>query len=195
MRRTPLQERSSDTVSSILDAAAVLLTRLPLDHLTTSRIALEAGVSVGALYRFFPDKQAIIDAIAIRRVEEFQQVVESRLSQLESLSGPALLNLMIDAYVEFLGDHPDFRTIALGRHVSALTREQHTGQGAGPAELVKMFLPDDDEKGIELKLRVAIETGERLIDFAFSQPSKEDRNRVIEEMKRILSGYLFGGGL
>lgn len=189
-RRTPVQERSTDTVQSILAAASALLAKTPLEQITTSRIAQEAGVSVGGLYRFFPDKQAIVDAIAVQRVEEFQRAVEGRLASMESLDGPKLLDLMIDVYVGFLEAHPDFRTIALGRHVSALTKEQQVEPGAGPGNLLKLFLPDSPE--LDLKLRIAIETGERLIDFAFGQSSQEMKARVIEEMKRLLSSYLFG---
>src|SRR5208283_4009784 len=65
VRRTPLQERSADTVEQILAAASGLLGRMPAGELTTSLIASEAGISVGGLYRFFPDKQSIIDALAV----------------------------------------------------------------------------------------------------------------------------------
>src|SRR5580698_4102037 len=59
-RRNPMQERSQETVQRIFAGAAKLLGRgLALADVTTAMIATEAGVSVGALYRFFPDKQAI----------------------------------------------------------------------------------------------------------------------------------------
>ncbi len=186
LKRTPVQGRSNETVEHILDSASGLLQKVSLDQVTTSRIAIEADVSIGGLYRFFPDKQAIIDAIAVRRVQEFQRTVELRLAGMDSLDGPLLLNLLIDAYVAFLDEHPDFRAIALGRHVSALTRERHVEGDTGPAALMKLFL---EEGG--LSLRVAIEAGERLIDFAFSQPTGEDRAKVIAEMKRMLTQYLF----
>lgn len=189
-RRIPVQERSTDTVKQILDAASALLASNPLDQITTSRIAAQANVSVGGLYRFFPDKQAIIDAIAVRRVAEFQQAVETRLTKITAVDGPGLLDLMIDVYVDFLDKHSDFQAIALGRHVSALTREQQIEPGAGPANLLSMFMPGEADLG--LKLRVAIEAGERLIDFAFSQKTPKDRAKVIVEMKHILTGYLFG---
>ncbi len=181
-------------MQQILAAASALLSRMPLEQITTSRIASEAGISVGGLYRFFPDKQAIVDAVAVRAVEQFQKVVERRLGEAPAFDGRALLELMIDAYVKFLDARPDFRAIALGRHVSALTREQQVDGGAGPAGLVRMFLmgrAEADEAELDLKLRVVIEAGERLIDFAFAQKKVEDRARVIGQMKRLLAGYLF----
>ena len=50
-RRTPLQARSNKTVEEILDAAQSLLGRIPFEEITTSRVAQQAGISVGALFR------------------------------------------------------------------------------------------------------------------------------------------------
>lgn len=195
MRHAPVQERSNDTVQQIFAATSALLGKMPLDQITTSRIAAEAGVSIGGLYRFFPDKQSIIDAIAVRSVEEFRASVERKLEATGGVDPREFLDLVIDAYVEFLDSRPDFRTIALGRHVSPGTRERQVAAEVGPAALVKGFI---SRLGIEvasdlnLKIRIATETGERLIAFAYTQPTPQDRGRVITEMKQLLARYLFG---
>src|ERR1022692_4446493 len=75
-RRLPVQSRSQHTVQRVLDAASSLLEQMPLEVVTTTRIATEAGLSIGALYRFFPDKQTIVDAIAVRHVIQFRSLVE-----------------------------------------------------------------------------------------------------------------------
>ena len=75
-RRAPVQSRSQITVQRFLDAASSLLQHMPLEEVTTTRIAAEAGLSIGGLYRFFPDKQTIIDAIAVRHVEQFRASLE-----------------------------------------------------------------------------------------------------------------------
>jgi AcrR family transcriptional regulator len=197
VRRTPVQERSNDTVQQIIRATSVLLQRMPLEHITTSRIAAEAGVSIGALYRFFPDKQAIIDAIAVRHVEDFRAQLEQRVAASGLADGPAFMDLVIDAYVAFLDERPDFRTIALGRHVSAATRQREAQPDVGPAGLVRSFMLDclgfPNSAGLDLNLRIAIEIGEHLIGYAYAQPTAEERAQVIREMKRVLSGYLFQG--
>src|SRR5664279_1800717 len=91
-RRSPVQFRSQKTVQRVLDAASSLLGQMPLEDVTTTTIALEAGLSLGALYRFFPDKQTIIDATAARHVEQFKasledsvmRVLERELANLET---------------------------------------------------------------------------------------------------------------
>ncbi len=202
-RRAPVQLRSQQTVQRVLDAAGAVLQQGSLEEITTTRIAAEAGLSIGALYRFFPDKQSIIDAIAVRHVENFKAEVEPRLMKLilrEAISPgkfePAVvLDAVVDAYVVYLDAHPDFRTISFGRHISAATKEREASPQVGLPGLLKKFivrrLGMADSGELDLRLRVVSETGERLIAYAYEQPTREDRDRIISEMKRMLARYLF----
>jgi AcrR family transcriptional regulator len=193
-RRRPVQERSHETVQRIFGATSELLASAPIDEITTSRIAHAAGLSVGALYRFFPDKQSIIDAIAVRHMDEFRAEFESRLSTLSFSDGPAFLSTVIDAFVAFLESRPDFRAIAFGQ-ISAATRQRQANPNASGAGLVKRFMIESlgmkDLASLDLKLRIAIEAGERLFAYAFEQPDSASRGAVIAELKRLLSSYLF----
>ena len=62
-RRRPAQMRALQTVDLVLEAAASEIEREGLDKLTTKRIAAAAGLSVGALYEYFPNKQAVVHAL------------------------------------------------------------------------------------------------------------------------------------
>jgi AcrR family transcriptional regulator len=194
-RRNPVQERSHVTVQRIIEVTSKLLATLPSSEITTTRIARNAKVSVGALYRFFPDKQSIVDAIAVRHVEEFRASFEGRIAQFNFADGPAFLSAVIDAFVEFLDSRPDFRAIAFGPQISAQTRRQQTDPDAMGAGLVKRFMTQTlgmpDIKSLDLRLRIAIESGERLFAYAYEQNDPEERKRIVGEIKRLLSGYLF----
>ena len=72
VRATPQQDRSRVTVEKILAAADVEFALRGSSGVTTTQIAERAGVSVGALYRFFPDKQAIASALAERYLVDAQ---------------------------------------------------------------------------------------------------------------------------
>jgi AcrR family transcriptional regulator len=203
-RRAPVQLRSQQTVQRVLDAASALLQRVSLEEITTTRIAEEAGLSIGALYRFFPDKQTIIDAIAVRHVEQFKASVEPKLLKLviRDVAGlkkfePArVLDAVVDAYVVYLDAHPDFRTISFGRHISPATKEREASPQVGLPGLLKQFivrrLGMADSAELDLRLRVVSEAGERLIAYAYERPTRDDRDRIIAEMKRMLARYLFG---
>jgi len=67
-RRRPRQARAQATVDSILEAAAQVLQRAGHDGFNTNAVAERAGVSIGTLYQYFPDKDAILVAVARREM-------------------------------------------------------------------------------------------------------------------------------
>src|SRR5271154_4777544 len=69
-RKLPRQQRSEATVESILEAAAQVFERHGYAAGTTNRIAERAGVSIGTLYQYFPNKDAILIALARRHLAE-----------------------------------------------------------------------------------------------------------------------------
>src|ERR1700722_16784152 len=75
MRREPQQERSRARVRQILVAADLVLAADGFEALTVRRIARSAGVPVGSIYQFFPDKAAVIDALARTYIEEFEAAI------------------------------------------------------------------------------------------------------------------------
>jgi AcrR family transcriptional regulator len=70
LRRMPKQERARATVDAVIEAAARILIEDGYDRLNTNRVAELAGVSVGTLYQYFPNKEAIVEALVERIAEE-----------------------------------------------------------------------------------------------------------------------------
>ena len=68
-RRTPRQARAEETVTAIIEGAAQILETGGLAAFTTNAVAERAGVSIGTLYQYFADKQAIMRAIAERELK------------------------------------------------------------------------------------------------------------------------------
>lgn len=75
-RKSPVQARSVATVDAILDATIQVLLRVGKERLTTTRVALRAGVSVGTLYQYFPNKKALLQASLRRHLNEVSQSLE-----------------------------------------------------------------------------------------------------------------------
>jgi AcrR family transcriptional regulator len=80
-RREPRQHRSRETVAAVLGAVPRVLARHGADALTTNRIAEAAGVSIGSLYQYFPDKQAIYRALHHRHIDDVIQVMERTVAE------------------------------------------------------------------------------------------------------------------
>ncbi len=101
-RRRPKQQRARQTVEAVLDAAVRILKREGVKAVTTNRVAEVAGVSIGSVYQYFPDKRAIFVALHERHIEQIDRMVESKLfehaeSPLEDLIR-AMIEAMIDAH-------------------------------------------------------------------------------------------------
>ncbi len=82
-RRTPVQSRSTATVEAILEAAAQVFERHGYAAGTTNRIADRAGVSIGTLYQYFPNKDAILVALVERHLDEGIAVLAPVFAALE----------------------------------------------------------------------------------------------------------------
>ena len=84
-RKEPRQPRARATVDAILLAAAHILKTEGFERATTNRIAERAGVSIGSLYQYFPNKQAVVAALRERHHDWFEGCVHAQMARLESL--------------------------------------------------------------------------------------------------------------
>jgi len=96
-RKQPLQGRSRDTVSAILAAAAQVFTRRGYAATSTNHIAARAGVSIGSLYEYFPNKDALLVALLGQHIEEGEAIL-GRVA-LEATAGPAPVREVIRRFV------------------------------------------------------------------------------------------------
>jgi AcrR family transcriptional regulator len=98
-RRQPAQERAIQTVEVLLDATAVLLETHGYARLSTNKVAEKAGVSIGSLYQYFPNKEALLAALIARYQEEAWKEVAGMLAQhrgepLENISRALIRHLL-----------------------------------------------------------------------------------------------------
>jgi AcrR family transcriptional regulator len=75
-RKSPVQARSTASVDAILEATVQVLLDLGKERLTTTRVASRAGVSVGTLYQYFPNKSALLQAALKRHLDGVTEAVE-----------------------------------------------------------------------------------------------------------------------
>ncbi len=105
LRKPPQQDRARRRVAHVLDTADHLLASEGAQALSTTRIAETAGISVGSLYQWFPDRDAIAEALALRYAEDFAHV-------LDDLDGD--VGATIDAFAGAFRAAPGFRAMWFG---------------------------------------------------------------------------------
>ncbi|MEM9009496.1 MAG: TetR/AcrR family transcriptional regulator [Cyanobacteria bacterium P01_F01_bin.86] len=112
MRRQPQQARSQERVRQILDVAEQLFLEIGYESTTTRAIAARASVSVGSLYQFFPDKEAILKALAIRYMEaQYQRFLDLHTPEAVTLPLHRYVDQMINVFDQFYTDYPGSRAI------------------------------------------------------------------------------------
>ncbi len=99
-RKSPRQARSAVTVTAILDATARILVERGYAATSTNAVAERAGVSVGSLYQYFPNKDALIAALHARHVAQMKAVIDDALTRAMSVSLDEGLAELIAAAVE-----------------------------------------------------------------------------------------------
>ncbi|AHG93308.1 regulatory protein TetR (plasmid) [Gemmatirosa kalamazoonensis] len=130
LRRVPQQDRGQRRVDIILDAAAEVIAEVGVDGATTNAIAARAHTSVGSLYQFFPNKDAIVQALAVRYTSAFEQL-KDRVMALEVADLP--LHEMMQGIVQPIAAYCDANPTY--RHVYAATNDAVRGPSAEEARL------------------------------------------------------------
>lgn len=101
-RKLPQQDRSKMTVEAILEATARILTEEGYDKANTNRIAERAGISIGSLYQYFPNKESLMAALMEQHSNEIAELVESKLQDLFDapleIAVPELVKAVIAAH-------------------------------------------------------------------------------------------------
>jgi AcrR family transcriptional regulator len=84
-RKRPLQARSKQTVDAILSATSRILVKRGFDALTTNAVAEAAGVSIGSLYQYFPNKEALVGALLDHHLEAINRAVFAEITRVALL--------------------------------------------------------------------------------------------------------------
>jgi AcrR family transcriptional regulator len=195
MRRMPQQARSQQRVNLILDTAADLFAEVGYEPATTNSIAERAGISIGSLYRYFSDKDAILRALAKRHQEQVHGIFDQVFSgDLIYLPLDVLLDRLIDPFVELHTACPAYKQILLGSDVSAdiaaANEELDREIVRRMAEVLQLTAPGVDSERARLIATICKAQVKALLSLVASSDDREFRSQVTAEVKRMLLGYL-----
>jgi len=99
-RKRPVQARSAATVDAILEATIQVLLRIGKERLTTTNVAARAGVSVGTLYQYFPNKRSLLQAVLQRHLEGVTEAVETVCRQHKGKPLQEMASALVSAFLE-----------------------------------------------------------------------------------------------
>ena len=191
-RKKPVQKRSQVTVDAIIEAAARIFVREGYASATTNRIAELAGVSVGSLYEYFPNKASLLAALIALQVEAMSTLLRDRLAAVKGGSLADIVRTIARAVIEAHYQNVELNRLLIAgtprvahwRHIeevsfslSDLIRDSLSGLIADPVRLEHAAFTA--ETVVESLLQRAILFAHRLSGY-----------RLEEEITGVLTGYL-----
>ena len=189
-RRKPRQARSIERVETILQTASRLISQHGVDGTTMSAVARASDMSLASLYRYFPNKSAIIHAIAQKHVERLDQVLRDRLPKLDFESG---LDNLIDVYAHFYRHEPGYKEIWSGveamPELQALDMQELYMNAREVFRQSEFLLPDVDEDRRWLASMMLPRTCGNILRLSTTLPERE-ADAMIRELKVMVRAYL-----
>lgn len=198
LRRVPVQGRSVARVQRMLDACADLIDEIGYEALTTTLLAERAGVAIGSVYQFFPDKRAVVQALTLRNLEAYLDRLASHIPERLASHGEFghwwdAVEASIDEYVDMHRTVPGFRTLHFGDLVDVHLLDEERDNSEVVADQLARLLAGRfrlaDASRLGLALTVAVEAAHALVRFAFRRAVHGDE-AVLAEAKAVVRGYL-----
>ena len=193
-RRTPTQGRSADLVHKVLEASAQVLGEVGLEATSTNKIAARAGVAVGSIYQYFPNKEAIFDALVDDRLRKLESLISERMAALRTGSYPEAAEAVLRATISFHASEPELTPMLVSRISPPLPNAQHRYFGRlhiisrGYLEVYADELAVDD---LDLAVTISMHVISHFAPWiALSVTEHDERERFIAEIVRMLSVWV-----
>jgi AcrR family transcriptional regulator len=194
VRRRPVQQRSAQRVERMLEACATLIDEVGYDGVTTTLIAERAGVAVGSLYQFFPDKRAVVQALTARNLDTFMTTISAKLARATLDHWWDAVDLVFDAYVEMYRGVAGFTQIRFGDVVDLRLLDDRRDNNTVISDRLVGLLADQFRlplADLRLPISVSVEIADGILNLAFRR-RLFDEETMIAEAKRVVRAYLSG---
>lgn len=198
IRNEPVQARSAARLTALLDAAAQVIDEIGYERLTTAMVAERAGASIGTVYRYFPDRIAVLQSLAARNAERVIDRVIAEVGDARHEDWRAALDAAYEVYVEAFRSEPGFSSLRLGDVLDlrpATTEPMNSVFARRLYQVVTERFGIPQTEAAVLAFEAAVEVSDALITRAFArdpQGSGYFLDQVNVATAPILAGHLPG---
>ena len=173
VRTEPVQRRSIERIDLLLDTAAAVIDERGIDGLSTSDIAALSRSSVGVVYRYFPNIDSLLLALAGRNMDRYLARVQERVAGADARDWRTFIRESIEAYADLARSEPGFRVIRFGDLVALRFRELESASNVRLAHRFGTMLVDEfgftGGEAFERELETVIEIADALTRRAFQR--------------------------
>jgi len=114
LRNEPVQARSTARLTALLDSAAAVVDEIGFERLTTALVADRAGASIGTVYRYFPERIAILRALGVRNFERLIGQLTSAAADAQHKNWGEAVEAALDVLVSAFRSERSFRSLRVG---------------------------------------------------------------------------------
>lgn len=195
-RRDPVQKRSRERMQRILDAARALIAVEGSDALRMGDVAEKAGISIGSLYQYFPEKAAIIRALAEGYHADSRSCIEEALADVSDLDGLGrAFSELVDIYYGIFLAEPVMRDIWSGMQADKALADVELAASRANGELLTSLLlrlrPEGDPEALKATAFLVWQLGEATMRLAVSV-GRGEGDAIVEAYKRMAVRELVG---
>jgi AcrR family transcriptional regulator len=195
LRTVPRQARGKHKLTLMIHAADAIMASEGADAITTTRVAREAGISVGSVYRYLPHRGAIIEALAHHYLALLEDRMESLVAAVESGSWEQVdpVGAAVDVFAGFYRANPGFRALWFGRHLTAETRDLDRAHKLTMATrlrtvLVAQGVGREDTATLRVGQVIQLST-DAVMQEAFRADPNGDED-LLDQLKTMVRAYL-----
>lgn len=189
MRSSPLQQRSTQRIAQFLDVAAAIIGEVGYEALTMTAIAERSGASIGALYRWFPDKPSVAQELRNQYSQQLEDYFKRLVQETKAMTVAQFSEALIDGIVEFTIQRPAWLALLSSTPKPVRPPEARRSLREEFAAAFHVYAPDLTPDRAMLTANVALEIIKGLIG-TFRHAPDEERDALICEFKAALTMYL-----
>lgn len=195
IRNEPVQARSTARLATLLDSAAAVIDEIGYERLTTAMVAERAGASIGTVYRYFPDRIAVLQSLAARNVERLMVRASDELTAGRHGSAMDAVLALHAVTVDLFRTEPGYRSLRAGDVLDLRPAATESTANAMLASAVADALVTHygvtDSADLRLSVGTAVELLDALTARAFARNPQGD-TELLAETERALRAVLSG---
>jgi AcrR family transcriptional regulator len=190
-RKVPVQARSTASVDAILEAAVQVLLKEGRERLTTRKVADRAGVSVGTLYQYFPNKSALLQAVLRNHLEGVAQTIDQVCREMKGAAVDAMATTLVEAFLKAKLAHVETSRALYsvsddvrGAEIARQNAARNIAAVAAMLESAKERLNDDPQVMASITLATMAGVSRRMLESGLRESELQAMQRGLVTMVR-----------
>ena len=188
-RRIPQQDRGERRVAEVLEAAAATIAEVGYEAATMTAVAERAGASIGALYQYFPNKDAIVRALRQQYGNEMEACWTSFTAQGSRLSIKELVDRIFGVMIDFMENRPAYIPLLSAPRIYKRDPVARNRLRELFATLFQQRRPELTHEAAFRMANVTVQVVKGL-SLMYAEARASERGEIVQEFKLLLMGYL-----